>query len=195
MTYYSGLRSSLPLQVLLVNTGNDFCISNIPTSNRNGECAFWLGYPSRECCRTPPAASLLHTPDLCLGTPEENVRIHPTTWSVISGYLGLGSCRNSEQAPSRALRGVLLAVNKWKVAESGAGLVWSSLLLLPGEAGVTQGLSHHPRAAPGRGSCPWTAPPVTAGYSFVQKGIAENFTLQRATTSRGKFNNYPSENN
>ena len=119
--YYSGITSSLHIKVLLVNTGHVFCISNIPTSNTNGERAFWLEYTSRELCRTAPAASLFPSPDLRLRRPKE--REFTRQLSVISGYLGLGSYSNSKQAPSRALKHVLLAVNKSKVIEQTAQLL------------------------------------------------------------------------
>lgn len=164
--YSSGITSTLPLQELLVNTGNVFCISNIPTSNTNGGWAFWLGYTSRQSCRTAAAASLFHSPDLWLGRPKE-LRMPPTAWSVISGYLCLGSCSNSKKAPSRALRRVLLAVNKWNVTEQRApagteqhvGVLWSD-----------PGLSHHPRAASGG-----AAPPGTLqGTALCQQRCLKN---------------------
>lgn len=109
--YYSYITSSLHLQVLVVNTENVFCISNIYTSNTNGEGAFWLPHTSREHCKTPRAASLFQNPDLWLRRLKE-LKMHPTTYIVIYGYLGLESYSNSKQALSRVLKRVLLAANK-----------------------------------------------------------------------------------
>lgn len=109
--YYSYITSSLHLQVLLVNTKNVFCISNIYTSNTNGEWAFWLRYTSREHCKTPTAASLFQNPDLWLRRLKE-LRTHPRTYITIYGYLVLVSYSNLKQALSRVLKRVLLAVNK-----------------------------------------------------------------------------------
>lgn len=119
--YYRGTTSSLHLQVLLVNTGNVFCISKIPTSNTNGEWAFWLEYTSRECCRVHQQPH--YFPVLTCGSGDQ--RSWEFTWqlNVISGYSGLGSYSNSKQAPSRALKHVLLAVNKSKVIEQTARLL------------------------------------------------------------------------
>lgn len=109
--YYSYITSSLHLQVLLVNTENVFCISNIYTSNTNGEGAFWLPHTSREHCKTPTAASLFQNPDLWLRRLKEP-RMHPTTYIVIYGYLGLESYSNSKRTLSRVLKHVFLAVDK-----------------------------------------------------------------------------------
>lgn len=109
--YYSYITSSLHLQVLLVNTESVFCISNIHTSNTNGEWAFLLQYTSRKHCQTPTAASLFQNPDLWLRRLKE-LRMHPTTYIVIYGYLVLVSYSNSKPALSRVLKHVLLSVNK-----------------------------------------------------------------------------------
>lgn len=99
--------------MLLVNTENVFCISNVHTSNTNGEWAFWLQYTSREHCKTPPAASLFQHPDSWLRRLKE-LRMYPTTWIVIYGYLVLVSYSNSKQALSRVLKHVSLAVKEKK---------------------------------------------------------------------------------
>lgn len=114
--YYSYIISSLHLQVLLVNIENVFCISNIYTSKTNGEWAFQLQYTSREHCKTPMGASLFQNPDLWLRRLK-GLRMHPTTYSVIYGYLVVESYSNSKQGLSRVLKHALLAVNKQKVID------------------------------------------------------------------------------
>lgn len=109
--YYSYITSSLYLQVLLMNAENVFCISNIYTSNTNGEWAFWQQHTSRKHCKTLTAASLFQKPGLWLRRLKE-LKMHPTTYIVIYGYLGLVSYSNSEQALSTVLKHFLLAVNK-----------------------------------------------------------------------------------
>lgn len=109
--YYSYRTSSLHLQVLLVNTEDVFCISNIHTSNTNGERALQLQYTSRGHCKTLTAASLFQTPGSWLRRLKEPRR-HPTTFIVLYGYLVLVSYSNSKRALSGVLKHVLLTVNK-----------------------------------------------------------------------------------
>lgn len=59
-------------------------------------------------------------PVLTCGSGDQRSREFTWQLSVVSGYSGLGSYSNSKQAPSRALKHVLLAVNKSKVIEQTA---------------------------------------------------------------------------